>query len=353
MKIKYIVYSLIILIVGYLVFTRLTQDKPVAANMGKGGKMPPMMVNGMIIKPQNFNNSLQISGSIEANEQVQIRSEISGIIENISFREGSSVSKGEVLIRINDDELQAQLTQAVTKENLSKENEYRAKALLEKEAISQQEYDVALADLKSLQAQTQLIRAQLSKTVIRAPFSGHIGLRTISVGEYVNPTIAITNLVNANPVKISFSIPEKYSNRVRSGSEISFRIDGSDKKNTAKIYAIEPGINATTRTLQMKAYAENPKGDLLPGSFAKIDLPLSTVNDALLVPTQAVIPVLKGKKVFIANNGTAKEVMIETSTRTDKDVLVTSGLNANDTVLTTGMMSLRDGAPVKVKVVNE
>ncbi|MDB5119550.1 MAG: cation transporter [Sphingobacteriales bacterium] len=361
MKTKYIVYALLVVAIGGLIAYRISKNQNKSATGfpganatgGKGGKagaMPPTRVNGVIVKTENFANSLSLTGSIEANEQVDIRSEVPGLVTAINFNEGSNVSKGQVLVKINDRELQAQLAQALTKQKLASETEFRANTLLKKEAISKEEYDVALADLRSLQSQTQLIRAQLSKTQIRAPFSGKIGLRYISVGEYVTPTSTIAKLVSINPVKILFSIPEKYSQQIKSNSTFKFTVAGSDNSHVAKVYAIEPGVDLTTRTLLLKAKADNASGDLLPGSFTKIDLPLSNVNDAILIPTESIIPVLKGKKVFISENGKAKEVMIETGTRTPKSVLVSSGLKVGDTVLTTGMMSLKADVPVIVSI---
>ncbi|MXV13937.1 efflux RND transporter periplasmic adaptor subunit [Hufsiella ginkgonis] len=362
MKTKYIVYAILILLVGSLVAYRITKNKAEKAQAGagrggagggKGGPggagAPPMRVEGIVVTPREFSNSLSVSGSVQANEQVQIRSEVPGLVRAIGFSEGSSVSKGQVLLRIDDSELRAQLAQALTKEKLSAENENRAKQLLEKEAISREEYETSLADLRSLQAQTQLIRAQLAKTLVRAPFSGKIGLRSISVGEYLTPTTAVANLVNTDPVKIQFSVPEKYAGQLDVNSSISFSIAGLPGKYSARIFAIEPGIDAGSRTLQLKARAANPSGKLLPGSFAKIDLPLATIKDAILIPTQAVVPVMNGKKVYITEDGKAKEVMIETSARTEKDVLVTSGLKAGDTVLTTGIMAMKPETAVKVK----
>lgn len=359
MKIKHIVYTVLVIGFAALVIYRITKGKEAAGGAAAGGRsgkpggaMPPMRVNGIVVKPSSFSNTLSISGSIEANEQVQIRSEVSGIVREIYFKEGANVSKGQELLRIDDSELQAQLAQALTKQNLANETEQRANKLLQKEAISQEEYDVALADLKSLQAQTQLIRAQIAKTRIRAPFSGKIGLRSISAGEYLTPTTTVASLVSINPVKISLSIPEKYSSEVKIGNTINFTISGSDKTYRAVVYAKEPGINTATRTLQLKARADNPSGELLPGSFAKIELALSNTENAILVPSEAVVPVLKGRKVFVTANGKAREVMVETGSRTEREVLITSGLKPGDTVLTTGMMALKADAPVAVKVSN-
>ena len=241
--------------------------------------------------------------------------------------------------------------QKENKQNLSATNENRAKQLLEKGAISQEEYDTSLADLQSLKAQAQLIRAQLAKTSIIAPFSGKIGLRSISVGEYLTSATPIANLLSTNPIKVSFSIPEKYVGQLKLNSEITFKTGASNKVFTGKVFAIEPGINQQTRTLQIKALAQNPNGELLPGSFAQIKLTLSVIKDAILVPTEAVIPVLNGKIVFVAQNGKAQQVSVEAGTRTADNLLITSGLKVGDTVLTTGAMSLKPDAPVKVKLV--
>jgi membrane fusion protein (multidrug efflux system) len=221
---------------------------------------------------------------------------------------------------------------------------------LQKEAISQEEYDVARADLKSAQSQSQLIKAQISKTSVRAPFSGKIGLRSISPGTYITPTILVAKLVNIGKLKITFSIPEKYATQVKTNTQLTFTVSGSPEKYTAKIYAIEPGVEVATRTLQVRAIAENKNGKLLPGTFANVELPLDIIKDAIVVPSEAIIPVQNGKKVFISSNGKAKEVMIETATRTDASILVLSGLKAGDTVLTSAVMSLKDEIPVKVKV---
>ncbi|WP_242916510.1 efflux RND transporter periplasmic adaptor subunit [Pontibacter liquoris] len=357
MKIKYIVYAILILGFGALVAYRIKANKGEGGGPGGGpggpggpGKGGAMRVNGVVVKPESFSNALAVSGSIEANEQVALRGQVSGLVRTISFEEGSPVSKGQVLLKIDDSELRAQLAQAQTRQSLAAENERRAGLLLKKEAISQEEYDVASAELKSARAQSQLIEAQLAKTTIRAPFTGRIGLRSISQGSYLSPETVIANLVSTDPVKISFSVPEKYASQVKEKTTLSFTVAGSDKKYTATVYAIEPGIEASSRTLQLRARAANPDGELRPGSFANIELPLAVIPDALLIPSEAIIPVQNGKKVFIAKDGKAKETMVEASTRTQKDVLITAGLQPGDTVLTTGIMTLKEGSPVKVAV---
>jgi membrane fusion protein (multidrug efflux system) len=350
MKIKTLVYTLLVIGLVGLIGYRITKNSGANGPKDKGKEEQPIMVSGTVVKLQTFDNNLALSGSIEANEQVEIRSEVSGIVKTIYFQEGSNVAKGQILLKVDDIELKAQLAQAKTKESLASENERRAKLLLQKEAISQEEYDIARADYQSAKAQSQLILAQIEKTTVRAPFSGKIGLRSISPGTYVTPALLVAKLVNSGQLKITFSIPEKYASQVNKNGIITFKVTGSDLTYTAKIYAIEPEVEIATRTLKVRALADNKNGKLLPGTFADVQLPLDIIKDAVVIPTEAIIPVQDGKKVFIANKGMAKEVMVETATRTDASILVLSGLKVGDTVLTSGVMSLKDEAPIVVKI---
>lgn len=353
MKLKTIFIFLLIggllALIIYRVISNKSQNEK-SLQMANGPKSASI-VNGLVLKPSKFANELTLSGSIEANEQIELRSEVSGVVQGIYFEEGSYVSKGKQLIKVNDIELRAQLSQSKTKQLLASENERRAKLLLQKQAISQEEYDVASAEFESAKSQTQLIQAQIAKTSVIAPFYGKIGLRSISPGTYVTPTTLIAKLVNINQVKITFSIPEKYASLMKNNSTITFTTAGSKEIFEAKIYALEPVVEQTTRTLQIRAIADNKEGKLLPGTFANIILPLEELNDAILIPTESIIPIQNGKKVFITENGKAKEVVIETSNRTEKEILVTSGLKVGDTLITSGIMAIKVGTPVKLNLI--
>lgn len=362
MKIRYIIYTLLAIGLAYLIYHRITTNKQIegegkGASGGKGGKGAGagkgLQVEGIVVQTADFTNDLEVTGTIEANESVSLRSEVSGLVTSINFKEGSNVSKGALLVKINDRDIQAQLQEALTKQKLSATNENRSKQLLDKGAISQEEYDTSLADLQSLRSQTQLIRAQLAKTSIYAPFSGKVGLRSISVGEYLTPATAIATLSSINPLKISFSVPEKYIGQIKLNTDITFTTDGYAKSFNGKVFAIEPGVNTQTRTLQIKALVPNPNDELLPGSFAKIKLALTTAKNAILIPNEAIIPVLKGKTVFVSKNGKATQIPVEAGTRTAESIVITSGLKVGDTVLTTGAMALKADAPVKVTVVKK
>lgn len=354
MKIKNIV--LILLVVGllslivYRIFSNKEKDN---SNNKSGATKAIVTTNGLIIEPKKFSNQLTLSGSIDANEQIELRSEVSGVVQGIYFKEGSIVNKGQQLIKVNDIELRAQLSQAKTMQSLASENERRAKLLLEKEAISQEEYEISSAEFQSAKAQSQLIQAQIARTSIVAPFSGRIGLRSISPGTYVTPTTLIAKLVNTTQVKITFSIPEKYASLMKINSELTFTTAGGKESYAATIYAIEPAVDQSTRTLQIRAIAENKDGKLIPGTFANISLPLENLDDAILIPNEAIIPIQNGKKVFIVENGKAKEVIIETGNRNEKEILVTSGLKIGDTLITSGIMAVKPGADVNVNILKK
>ena len=350
MKLKHIIYALIILGLGTLILYRISENSE--QNNPSEQKKSAATVYGKVLQPQEFADNLSLSGTLEANEQIEVRSEVSGVVEQINFEEGSMVTKGQALIKVNDIELRAQLKQAQTAKGLSSENARRAKLLLEKEAISQEEFDVANAEYQSAQAQVQLIQAQLSKTIVRAPFSGKIGLRSISKGSYISPNTLIAQLVNTSQLKITFSIPEKYAQTMKVNQTLTFTTSGSKETYKATIYAIEPAIEIESRTLRIRAITNNNDGKLIPGTFANVSLPLEKLQNALLVPTEALIPIQNGKKIFVVENGKAKEIIVETGARTDKEILITSGLKAGDTILTSGVMSLRNDSPVKVKLQN-
>ncbi len=323
----------------------VVQDAQGQVAGSKGGKLA---VDALIIKPAALDNKLNVTGSVLPNESLELKSEVSGKITSISFREGKQVRKGELLIQTNDDEIEAQLEKQKYNQKLNQDNEFRQRKLLEKDAISQEEYDNALNRLNTTDADIRLLETQLDKTRIRAPFEGIIGLRFVSEGAYISPSTVIATLYNISPAKIEFAVPGRYSTQVVPGRKIRFTIEGDLKFYEGAVYAIEPRIDPDTRTLKIRAMADNKSGNLLPGQFVKVEVILESSANAILVPTEAVIPEQEGKKVFILENGKAKEVFIETGIRTANSLEVLSGLKANDTLLTTGILQLRQGMEVQI-----
>lgn len=320
------------------------QMKPEAAK----GMNAPQIANFLVLKDTILKEVIQITGTIQAEESVDLRAEMSGKVTKVIFKEGTSVKQGDLLVKINDEELRAQFNRTVARLKLAEEQEYRQRILLKKEAISQQEYDMVFTELQSMKAESELLKAQLAKTEIKAPFSGHLGLRMISVGDYISPTSTITKIVKDDNVKITFSIPEKYATHMKPNAEIIFSTDGNSAKNKAIVYAMEPSIDENTRTLSIRAIAKN-NGSLISGSFCKVELEMSEIKDAILVPNESLIPILKGKKVFLVKNGKAAEVIVKTGLRTDKFVQITEGLKAGDTLVTSGIMSIKEGSSLKLK----
>jgi membrane fusion protein (multidrug efflux system) len=350
MNIKALRYiSFILSFLSIAVFTSCNKSDSAANKKATDGKMnQKVAANYIVINDTTLKESIVITGNIQAEESVDLRTESAGKVTKIFFSEGAKVKQGELLLKINDQELKAQYNRAKARQKLAEEQEYRQRILLKKEAISQQEYDIVFTELQSLKAETELINAQLAKTELRAPFSGQLGLRMISVGDYITPSSSITKLVKNDKVKITFSIPEKYSNSMKNNAEIIFMVEGNNRKYKANVYAIEPMIDENTRTLQVRAIANND-GELMPGSFSKVELELKEIKDAILIPNQAIIPILKGKKVYTVENGLAKEVIIETGIRNDQFIQVTSGLKVGDTLITTGIMSIKNGSKLILK----
>ena len=304
------------------------------------------------MRPAHLDNKLIVTGSILANESLELKSEISGKITDITFEEGSRVKRGSVLVRINDEEIRAQLLKEKHNQKLNQDNEFRQRKLLEKDAISQEEYDNALNRLNTTQADVKVLEAQLAKTQLVAPFDGIIGLRYISEGAYISPNTIIATLYNNTPAKIEFAIPSRYSSLVAAGKDIYFKVENDTTRFNGRVYAIEPRIDPETRTLKLRALADNSKGRLLPGQFVELELILGSTDDALLIPTEAVVPEQNGKKVFALDHGKVIEVSIETGIRTNFSLEVISGLQPNDTVLTTGILQLRPGMPVQITKYN-
>jgi len=309
-----------------------------------------MVVNGIVVRPQALDNVVRSSGTVLASESVDLVAESAGRIEKISFREGTHVRKDDVLVRINDDDLQAQLKKIELQIQLASDQENRERQLYEKNTISKEQYDISKNQVNTLSADRDNLLASIRKRVVLAPFDGIIGLRNVSEGGYVSQTTRIASVQKINPLKVDFAIPEKYAGQVAVGDLVHFTSDEPKLQFTGAVYAIEPKIDPTMGTLQLRAMCENRAEKVFPGAFVHIELRLKQISDALLVPTQAVIPVLKGQTILVRRNGAVVSIPVKTGIRTASAVQITEGLSPGDTVITTGIMQLRPGMPVQVTV---
>lgn len=343
-----ILVLLIVLILPKLILNKNKNNDTLSQNP----RLQALSVNGIIIKPRYLQNKIFSNGTLMSNEEVEIRSEITGKITQILFEEGKKVKKGELLVKINDAELQATLKKNKSRETLARDKEYRYRQLLEKNLTSQQEYDVALGELNSVLADIEFTQAQIEKTEIRAPFDGIIGLRSVSVGSYISPQTRIATLQNTNPIKVDFSVPQKYFGLIKEGKTIYVKSSSTGKVYTGKIYAVEPKIDQNTRTVQARALIPNERGELTPGAYVEIDIVLEEFSNAILVPSETVVPDFEGEKVFIYRNGRAVPQYVTTGIRTEKEVQILNGLKTGDTLITSGIIQLKPNIKVKLNLVN-
>lgn len=352
MKKTIITVVVIAAIAALLVLPKLLKEKKASPVAGGNTVASVLSVDGTVIKAVPFDKKLIVTGSIQANESVELKAEVSGKIRKIYFTEGQAVKKGDLLLKIDDDELLAQLDKQKANKKLNEDNEFRQRKLLEKEAISQEEYDNALNRLKTTEADIRLLAAQLAKTSIRAPFNGYIGFRYVSEGAFISSSLVIATLFNLDPAKIEFSIPAKHASRVSVGNKIYFTIESDTTQYEGLVYAVEPQIEASTRTLKIRAQTPNPDRKMLPGQYVSIQLVLEHLENSIMVPTEAVVPEQDGSKVFIVKNGVAAESRVSPGERTDRTLEILRGVNVGDTVLTSGILQLRAGMKVNVTRLN-
>lgn len=314
----------------------------------KSGRPTNLSAEGFVVHTQSFQNNYSASGTLLPNEEIQIMPEISGRVTGIYFNEGTSVRKGQTLVQLNDAEVRAQIQKLKAQRALQVKLQQRQKELVDIGGISKQDYEATQTGILSLDADIAFSEAQLRATKIVAPFDGTIGIRNISNGAVISPATLITTLQQTHQLKMDFTIPDQYRDNVQNGKEVFFSVGGSLDTLSGKISAIDPGADQTTRTVRVRAVVPNPGKKLTAGSFAHVIVPLSTDNNTILIPSQAVIPTTRDKKVAVLKNGKADMVTVVLGTRTSDKVEVMQGLNAGDTIITTGIMQVKPGMDVKI-----
>ena len=305
-------------------------------------------VDGFIVSPQTISEKIEVPGSLLPAEQTQIRSEVSGRVVQLNFKEGSVVQKGALLVKLFDADLQSQLKKLKVQLQIAEKSEERQGELLKINGISQQDYDLVVLNVQTLKVDIEATKIAIDKTEIRAPYTGQVGLRYVSLGTYISPSDPITTLRQVDELKLEFSIPEKYAKEISKGYKVVFRVDGGSQAHKATVIATENSVEQTTRTLRVRALVDEIHPELVPGIFAKINLQLGNDTLALLVPTQAVIPTARNKQVILLRKDSAVFTNVETGIRDSAFVQIVSGLHSGDTVITSGIMVLRPNAKVKV-----
>ena len=341
--------AIFLMIAGMIVYPQVKnqltasgKDSVVVPAPGTGVRKQVLNINAEVLKFQSLTDKVISTGSIIPDEEVDL---------SFEFSEGTHVKAGDLLAKINDKPLQAQLRKLEAQIPLAKDRVYRQRTLLEKDAVSQEAYEQVTTEYEKLMADIDLVKANILQTELRAPFDGIIGLRSVSEGAYVSPTTVITKLTKISPLKIEFSIPERYANDVKNGTMIVFRLEDSNgimRDYNAKVYAVESKMDMTTRTLKVRATYPNTNESIFPGRYTSVEITKREIKDALAIPSEALIPEMGKNVVYLYKDGVAEPAEIEIGLRTESQVQVLKGIQPGDTLITSGVMQLRTGMQVTI-----
>ena len=332
----------------FVVVVSCNSKKKDAGPAGRARQQGPLLVDAFLVQTSSVSEDVEVPGSLLPFEETAIRSEVGGRIVELNIQEGSVANKGSLLVKLFDKDLQAQLNKLRVQLKINEKTEERNRELLKINAISQQDYDLSSLNVENLKADIESTRIAISKTEIRAPYTGTIGLRNISLGSYISPSDLIATIRQVDQLKLDFSIPETYAKEIGKGDVVLFRVDGGVADHQARVIATENSVDQTTRTLKVKALVNERHAELVPGVFAKVNLQLGKDTGALVVPSQAIIPTLRNKQVVLFKNDSALFTIVETGIRDSAFVQILTGVKAGDTVITTGLMAIRPNSKLKI-----
>jgi membrane fusion protein (multidrug efflux system) len=358
---RFLLFAIIVLFIAgmalYPVFSKWMQGKqsqgvtntPPPSAYASVGRGAPLEVTVKIIEPGNLVDAIpDIMASLIPDEEVDLTFETAGKITNIDFKEGSLVKKGDLLAQVNDKLLQAELRKLEAQIPLAEDRVFRQKALLEKDAVSKEAYEQVTTELEKLHADIDLAKARIAQTELRAPFDGMIGLRQVSEGSYASPTTVVASLTKIVPLKIEFSVNERYATLIRQGTHLTFSVPPDLKTYNAQIYAVESRVDLKTRTLKARALYSNADRKLTPGRTAIIGIKANEIVNALTIPNEAIIAEMGRDIAYLYSGGKAKRIEVVKGIRTKSHLQVLEGLHAGDTLIVTGVMQLRDELPVAI-----
>ena len=325
------------------------EKKPGKGNANK----PPAKVDAFIVTPKILTQDIEMPGSLIPAEETELHPEVSGRVTGIFFNEGSYVSQGSPIVKLYDGDLQAQLSKLKVQLKVAEETAQRYEALLKINGVSQQEYENFKLSVNNIQADMNIVQTSISRTLLKAPFSGKFGLRNISIGAYITPATVISTLRKVSQLKLEFTVPEKYGTNMKPGGKVEFGTENNEKRYTATVIATENNIAEDNRSLKVRALVDKPDARLLAGAFVKVKIELGQNNAALMIPSQAVIPRARDKEVIVYRSGIAAMTVITTGIRDSSMVEITSGLKSGDTVLITGLLITKDSSKVMLNKINK
>lgn len=356
---KWLITAILIIIIcaigaGYKYYTThyaSSSEEPAAAAQSKPAARNILNVNGLVVAPQSLTDDISMTGNLLPDEEVDLTFETSGKIVEINFKEGTAVRKGDLLAKVNDKPLVAQLARYEAQLKLAQDRVYRQSALLEKDAVSQEALEQARTELAKLNAEIEIINSNIALTELRAPFDGIIGLRNVSEGAYASPNVVVAKLTKISPLKIDMYIPERYADQIKIGTPLTFTVEGQNTTYRAEVYAKESEVDRATRTLAVRATYPNKNGRLLPGRFIAARIRMQDIPNAIAIPTEAIVPEMGVDKVYLYRSGKAQSVAVKTGLRTDALIHIVEGLSVGDTIITSGTLQLREDLPVKLDII--
>ncbi len=311
-----------------------------------------LSVSGEIVGSSRVSDGIQTMANLLPDEEVNLSFETSGKIVAVHFQEGTMVRRGQLLAKINDAPLQAQLSRYEAQLKLAEARVFRQSALLEKDAVSQEAFEQATTELAMLNAEIDLVKANIAQTELRAPFDGFIGLRNVSEGAYATPSTIVSMLTKMSPLKLEIAVSEQYAQLIRSGAELPFRVSGDLNEYTATVYATESRVDTETKTFLVRALYPNTRYELMPGRYADVSLQTTSIPNAITIPSEALIKEMGVDKVYLYKDGKAEPQDVEIGIRNDARVQVVDGLQPGDTLITSGTLQLRTGLPVVLDAIN-
>lgn len=326
---------------------------PGSGGSGGGFNNGPLNVEAIVVNPTTISEKIEATGTIIPNESTEIRPETSGRITNLNIKEGNTVQAGTLLAKLFDGDLIAQLKKLEVQLKIAEKTEERQRELLKIGGVAQQDYDLTVLNISNIKADIELVKVNISKTEIRAPYTGRIGLKYISPGAYVTPSTLLTIITQVHQMKIEYSVPEKYSTQIRNGEMVRFRIEGSSKDYEATVIARESKVDELTRNLKIRALVKGEDPYLVPGTFARVNMILGENKNALMIPTSAIIPQARNKEVAIYKNGIAEFKKVITGIRDSSNIQIIDGLDKGDTVITSGLLFVKPESKIKLtKIIN-
>ncbi len=354
-----VVVGIILLILGMIFYPKIkrafvgdNKEQPVATPMASRGNQT-LSVNAIVLKPETLNDVFRTTGVLLPDEEVNLIFEASGKITQINFKEGSFVNKGDLLAKVNDAPLQAELRKLEAQLPLAQERVYRQRTLLDKDAVSQEAFETVTTELDKLKADVELVKARINQTELRAPFSGMIGLRMVSEGAYASPQVVVSKLTKISPLKIEFAANESQVDEIVNGTKLTFTVENDLNTYEAFVYAVEASLETSTLSIKARARYANPGGKMKPGHSASIEIQLREITNTIVIPSISSIAEMGQDIAYTYKNGKAHRVVLTKGLRTATSVQVLKGLSIGDTLLTTGVMQLRDGMNVSIAQLEE